>query len=146
MTNATLAQNRREARRIAMTAVYAAECTGYSHDEVMTLMRGLREDWAELPEFTTHLCEAVQEHRLQIEQNISTLLQNWTFDRIAPVERSLLILGSAEVLFFDDIPPRVTINEYIELAKLFAHEQSPAFVNGILDKLVHLKGKRDFSA
>lgn len=146
MSETTLAQNRREARRIAMTAIYAAECTGYHLDEILVLMRSLREDWGELPDFSLELCHAVQAHRAEIESAISALLQNWTLERVAPVERSMLMLGFAEVLYFPDIPPRVTINEYIELAKLYAHENAPSFINGVLDKLVHQKGKLDFSA
>jgi N utilization substance protein B len=59
------------------------------------------------------------------------------------VERALLKLGCAEILYFADIPPRVTINEYIELAKVFSNENAPPFINGILDKLVHKTGKPD---
>jgi N utilization substance protein B len=141
---------RREARRIAMTILYAQACTGYSMDEVVTLIRGMRADWAEMlspagaqPNFVMPLVYAVQRNGLEIEEQIEDVLQNWRISRISPVERALLKLGCAEILYFADIPPRVTINEYIELAKVFSNENAPPFINGILDKLVHKTGKPD---
>lgn len=136
---------RREARRIAMTILYAQACTGYNLDEVIGLVRNIRSDWQETepPDFTTKLVFAVQKHELEIKDEIESVLENWRIDRISPVERALLQLGSAEVLYFPEIPPRVTINEYIELAKVFSNENAPPFINGILDKLVHKTGKPD---
>lgn len=134
---------RREARRIAMTILYAQMCTGYSLDEVVALIREVRADWAELPDFSTTLVYAVQRNNLEVERHVAAVLENWRLDRISPVERALLQLGCAEILYFSDIPPRVTINEYIELAKVFSNENAPAFINGILDKLVHKTGKPD---
>lgn len=134
---------RREARRIAMTILYARECTGYHLDEVVALLREVRSDWADLPEFATKLAYAVQRNSIEVEKYVAAVLENWRIDRISPVERALLQLGCAEILYFSEIPPRVTINEYIELAKVFSNENAPAFINGILDKLVHQTGKPD---
>jgi len=134
---------RREARRIAMTIVDAKTCTDYHYDEVVKLLRTVRPDWAELPPFALKLAYAVQLNDADIETNIASVLENWRFDRISPVEQALLKLGCAEILYFADIPPRVTINEYIELAKVFSNENAPPFINGILDKLVHKTGKPD---
>lgn len=141
---------RREARRIAMTLIYARDSTGYHLDHVVELVRGMREDWAEMitptlgnPTFTLPLVYAVQKNEREIDQSIEGILENWRIDRISPVERALLKLGCAEILYFPDIPPRVTINEYIELAKVFSNENAPSFINGILDKLVHKVGKPD---
>lgn len=134
---------RREARRIAMTILYAQACTGYPLDNVIALMRTVRADWAEMPVFTTKLVQAVQRNEIPIEKQLGNVLENWRISRIGPVESALLKLGCAEVLYFSDIPPRVTINEYIELAKVFSNENAPSFINGILDKLVHQTGKPD---
>lgn len=134
---------RREARRIAMTIIYAQMCTGYPLDEVVMLMRTVRADWAQLPDFSEKLVQAVQGNEHEIEAHIANVLENWRINRISPVERALLMLGCAEILYFPDIPPRVSINEYIELAKVFSNENAPPFINGILDKLVHQTGKPD---
>ena len=66
---------------------------------------------------------------------------NWTAWR--PWSARCCALACAEVDGFADIPPRVTLNEYIELAKYYSGGQAPGFINGVLDKLVHLKGKPD---
>lgn len=141
---------RREARRIAMTLIYARDITGYHLDQVVELVRGMRTDWAEMltptlqnPTFVLPLVHAVQKNEREIDAQIESILENWRIDRIAPVERALLKLGCAEILYFASIPPRVTINEYIELAKVFSNENAPSFINGILDKLVHKVGKPD---
>lgn len=126
-----------------MTILYAKACTGYYYDDTIRLLRTVREDWSDLPEFATKLAYAVQRNEREIEEAVASVLENWRFDRISPVEQALLKLGCAEILYFPDIPPRVTINEYIELAKVFSNENAPSFINGILDKLVHKTGKPD---
>jgi len=110
----------------------------------------MRADWAEMlveqpatPNFVLPLIYAVQRNQTEIDEQIEHVLENWRISRVSPVERALLTLGCAEILYFADIPPRVTINEYIELAKVFSNENAPAFINGILDKLVHKTGKPD---
>lgn len=141
---------RREARRIAMTILYAQTCTGYPLDEVVVLVKGMRSDWAEMMEprrdqvnFIMPLIHSVQQHEIQLEEQIESVLENWRLNRLSPVERALLKLGCAEIMYFPEIPPRVTINEYIELAKVFSNENAPPFINGILDKLVQKTGKPD---
>lgn len=134
---------RREARRIAMTILYAQACTGYHLDEVVQLIRNVRTDWAEPPDFSLKLVYAVQRNAREVDEQVANVLEHWRIDRISPVERALLKLGCAEILYFSEIPPRVTINEYIELAKVFSNENAPPFINGILDKLVHQIGKPD---
>ncbi len=146
MSAAAPQQNRREARRLAVVAVYAADVTGYTMDEVLNMARHMRQDWNELPEFTLLLCRTVYENAQELDTQIASVLENWKLERVAPVERAMLKLGGAEILFLPEIPPRVTINEYIELAKSYANENAPAFINGVLDKLVQLRQKQDFQA
>ncbi len=134
---------RREARRIAMTILYAQACTGYKLDEVLGLLRSMRSEWGVLPEFAEKLAFCVQRNDHDLETEVTQVLENWRFDRLSLIERALLKLGCAEILYFPDIPPRVTINEYIELAKVFSNENAPPFINGILDKLVHKSAKPD---
>jgi transcription antitermination protein NusB len=138
--------SRRAARRIALAAAYAAECSSDSKDEILEELRTMREDWTNPPELTISLLKLAFSHAVEIEQQVIKVLENWRLERIAPVERALLKLGCAEILYCPEIPPRVTINEYIELAKVFANENAPAFINGILDKLVQNSRKQDFHA
>jgi len=71
----------------------------------------------------------------QIDQKITAAAQNWKLSRIASVDRSILRLALFEMLASEDVPPKVAINEAIDLAKKFSTEQSGAFVNGILDHI-----------
>lgn len=138
--------NRREARRLALCTLYAQEFTGYSVSETLPLLISLQVETGAWPDFARQLCYAVEQHRDDIARDIQSVLENWRLERVAPLERALLKLGCAEITYFPDIPPRVTINEYIELAKDYANGNAPSFVNGVLDKLSQLRGKRDFRA
>lgn len=70
-----------------------------------------------------------------IDEKISSCLENWTFDRLSCVDRSVLRLGTYELLYEPDIPVQVTLDEAIELAKKYGTENSGRFVNGVLDRI-----------
>jgi N utilization substance protein B len=82
----------------------------------------------------------VLDRQESIDVKIRAFSENWDFKRIAVVDRNILRLAIYELLFRDDIPPVVSINEAIELAKRFSTEDSSKFVNGILDRV-----KKDLS-
>jgi N utilization substance protein B len=67
------------------------------------------------------------------EDKIKSHLQNWDMDRVALLDKLVLVMGICEIYFLDDVPPKVTISEAIEIAKKFSTEESSSFVNGILD-------------
>ena len=77
----------------------------------------------------------VGEKANDIDHKIKEISSNWRPDRMAAVDRNILRLGAFELLFCDDIPATVTLNEMGELAKEFGAENTPAFVNGVLDQL-----------
>ncbi len=83
--------------------------------------------------FTRELIETIEKHDVHIDRLLKRVIQHWQLERLSAIDRNILRLGVAELLYFDDIPPKVTINEYIEVAKLFGDRESAAFVNGILD-------------
>jgi len=64
---------------------------------------------------------------------IRSHLQNWEFDRVAQVDRLLLRMGICEIFFIDEIPPKVSISEMVEISKVYSTDESPNFINGILD-------------
>lgn len=84
-------------------------------------------------DFSKELFEAVEFKQEPIEALITPKLRNWDPDRVAVLDMILLQMGVAEFLFFETIPPKVTINEYIDLAKEYSTQQSGQFVNGMLD-------------
>ncbi len=72
--------------------------------------------------------------------------KNWDFERIAIIDRLIIRMAICEFLFFDDIPPKVSISEAIEIAKKFSTDDSSAFVNGILDAILHMISKGSSSS
>ena len=140
------AGNRRAGRRLAVCAVYSMECTGYPSAVALPLLQAMKDDNEPWPEFAAQLCAVVEAHGDAIGDQVQAVLENWRMDRVSPIERAILKLGAAEIFHFPDIPPRVTINEYIELAKAYANDNAPPFVNGVLDKLAKVGSKPDFQA
>ena len=67
------------------------------------------------------------------EKLIKSHLENWEIDRVAQIDKILLKMGICEIYFIDDIPPKVTISEMVEIAKIYSTDESPVFINGILD-------------
>lgn len=93
----------------------------------------------EVRAFAEALVRGTAEKTAELDGIVQTHAAHWSLARIAPVERNILRLAAYELLFRDDIPERVAINEAIELAKLYGSEESGAFVNGILDQIrLHL--------
>ena len=75
-----------------------------------------------------------------MDRLIGSASENWALERISRIDRILMRMALTEILVFDDIPVKVSIDEAIELAKRYSVEKSPAFINGILDALVKQEG------
>ncbi|MFO1478073.1 MAG: transcription antitermination factor NusB [Verrucomicrobiota bacterium] len=92
-------------------------------------------DEAAMRLFAEPLIRGVIEHRAQIDEEIKKVAKNWDLHRIAAVDRNILRLAIYEMLHREDIPPVVSINEAVDIAKKFSTQDSGKFVNGILDKV-----------
>lgn len=120
---------RSEQRRAAIWALYQSDLLGRPLEQTFP-----RDTHA----FTRALAELVRAHREELDELIRTHATGWTLDRIAPLERSILRVGLAELLYPDavpgehEIPPEGAIDEAVETAKRFCGADAPAFVNGIL--------------
>ena len=90
---------------------------------------------AEMRVFAEPLIRGTLQHRDVIDENIKKHVKNWDFNRIAAVDRNILRLAIYEMLHREDIPPVVSINEAVDIAKKFSTQDSGKFVNGILDKI-----------
>lgn len=90
---------------------------------------------AELKDFSAQLLGGVTEHLQEIDKKISKYAANWQLERMAFVDRNIMRLGCFELMFREDIPPKVTINEAVELAKKYSGSESGKFVNAILDQI-----------
>jgi N utilization substance protein B len=86
-------------------------------------------------DFALNLLETTEQRHVQLTELIKPKLRNWDAERLAQLDMILLELGVCEFLYFETIPPKVTINEYIDLAKAYSTPQSGQFVNGILDSV-----------
>lgn len=86
-------------------------------------------------EFAKRLVSTVARSLPAIDELILKLTENWKFERIGAIEKSFLRMGAAELLYFKDVPASVTLNEIIELSKFFGEEDTPTFLNGILDPI-----------
>src|SRR5919204_6059023 len=128
---------RRQSRETALQLLYALDITRANVREV------LRAGWAEkmlspeIRDFTTTLVTGVIERRDEIDTFIQEYSTNWSLERIGLVERNILRFAIYELCFLPDIPPNVTINEAVEVAKKYGTEEAPAFINGILDRVKH---------
>jgi N utilization substance protein B len=89
----------------------------------------------EVRNFTSELVKGVAENSETIDAEIARYAANWQLKRMAVVDRNILRLGCFELMFREDIPPKVTINEAVELAKKYSDPEAAKFVNGILDKI-----------
>ena len=95
---------------------------------------------SETQRFARELVDGVLEHRSEIDERIKSVAENWDLARMAVVDRNVLRLGVYELVHRRDIPPKVTINEAIDLAKRYGTAESGTFVNGILDRIMSQVG------
>ena len=128
-------RRRTRAREYALQLMYQVDVT---HREWRPLVE---EFWVyhrvpvDVQQFATELVAGSLSCLGEIDQMISTHASNWEINRMAVVDRNILRLGAYELLYRDDVPPKVCLNEAIELAKRFGDEESSRFVNGILDTI-----------
>lgn len=122
------------AREQALKLLYRLDISGEDIDEVINDGLSAVED-VEIREFAESLVRGTWLKRESIDEMIAKHALNWELNRMAVVDRNILRMATYELLEFKDIPPKVTINEAIELAKKFGDEESGKFVNGILDKI-----------
>ncbi len=127
---------RRRARAVVLQVLYELDFTGH---EAKAALEGRFEDRL-LPEaaesFARSLAVGVQTYRTYLDSVVGDLAPEWPIDQIAAVDRNVLRIAIYDLLFEPDIPPKVAINEAVELAKMFGSESSPRFVNGVLGSLV----------
>jgi transcription antitermination protein NusB len=97
---------------------------------------------ASLMAFALSLLDGVREHRAELDQVLASKAENWSLERMGTVDRNILRLGAYEILYAGT-PGQVVINEAVELAKQFGAQQSAAFVNGILDRVMHQERGND---
>jgi N utilization substance protein B len=127
--------NRRRSRELAMQALFQIEMIQDDSEEALELFcRHFRVSKSVRP-FFLRLVEGVKECQPEIDALIERFSQNWKIGRMSRVDRNVLRVAVYELLHCHDIPPKVSINEAIDIAKRFGTEDSGAFINGILDSV-----------
>ena len=130
---------RTRARGWALQALYAWEARDADPDRVIHVLEDMYENLHVSPRnrlYTDVLVRLVARNLPRIDAVLDQNLTNWSLRRLSVMDRNVLRLGVAEMLFVDDVPPRVTIREMIRLAERYSTPESPRFINGVLDAVM----------
>ena len=125
---------RRKAREATMQALYALEINNGFPQDVLELCDDSFNN-SENDIYTRELFNCVVEKQSWADDLISQCLENWEYGRVAILDKILLRMGVSEIYHIDDVPPKVSISEMVEIAKVYSTEESSCFVNGILDTI-----------
>ena len=131
---------RSKARKRALDVLYVSDLL--DTDALTTLAdrtAGRDPDSPPVSEYAADLVAGVVAHRDRLDELLQTYAEGWTLDRMPTVDRNVLRIGAYELLYVDDVPDGVAIDEAVELARTLSTEASPGFVNGILARLLSLK-------
>lgn len=129
-------KKRRKARELALEALYRLEITKEIPEEILRDIFTRVKITREIKGFTRELVLKTVENLRKCDQIIAQVTVNWKLDRIAIIDKNILRAAICEILYFPDIPPKVSIDEAIEIAKKYSTEDSGRFVNGILDRVM----------
>jgi N utilization substance protein B len=126
---------RRQVREKVLQALYAYELSREPIDSIIeNIVSSLKKE-PEVFDLAQRLLLKVIENREELDTLIKGRVANWEFNRLAVIDKIVLRICICELLYFEDIPPKVSINEAIEIARRFSTEKSDKFVNGVLDSV-----------
>ncbi|HLA40184.1 MAG TPA: transcription antitermination factor NusB [Candidatus Glassbacteria bacterium] len=126
-------KKRTKSRVWALQAAYGMHISGRCAGRILDDFFSWRKVGAQNQELTVRLLDSLEAHLAEVDDLLASHLRNWSPQRLAVIDRLLIRLAVTELLYFEDIPPKVTINEYVSLAHVFGTDDSPRFVNGVLD-------------
>lgn len=138
-------RKRSKAREYALQMLYQVDVTRADAQLVMQDFWQAHPAPQDVRAFATQVVEGTVEHLEHINQLIAQHANNWDMARMAIVDRNILRMGAYELLYLDEVPPKVCLNEAVELAKRFGDEESSKFVNGILDTIHKTHARRESS-
>tara|TARA_B100000941_G_scaffold76812_1_gene52379 strand:+ start:603 stop:1061 length:459 start_codon:yes stop_codon:yes gene_type:complete len=132
--NSNTTHPRRKAREATMQALYALEINNGFPQDVLELCHDSFNN-SDNNMYTRELFNCVVEKQSWADDLISQCLENWEYGRVAILDKILLRMGVSEIYHIEDVPPKVSISEMVEIAKVYSTEESSSFVNGILDTI-----------
>lgn len=124
---------RRNAREGVLEALFAQEYSEEKPKLVLDRVLDSNPNRKKSSEFIEVLFFCVLENVKWADDQIKVHLQNWEFSRVAQIDRLLLRMGICEIFFIEEVPPKVSISEMVEISKVYSTDESPSFINGILD-------------
>ncbi len=127
--------HRRKAREVALKVLYSLDVINQDVERTIGLFWANFDAPDDARAFSSLLIEGTWQKRDYLDELISRHSENWSLSRMARVDRNILRMAVYELLFCNDIPPKVTLNEAIDLGKIYGSENSGSFINGILDAL-----------
>ena len=133
----TFVKTRRFARELVLQGLYASEMTEGSPDKILEDLMSRHTVDTESKEFTERLFNTSLNQKEWIRTQIEERLENWDITRVAIIDLLVLQMMIAEMVFLEDIPPKVSIAEGVEIARKYSTDESSSFVNGILDSVYH---------
>jgi len=136
--------NRRRSRELAMQVLFQIDINGDDSKEAVELFCGHFQVPKKAKPFFLELVDGVRARRDEIDRLLEQFSDNWKISRMSGMDRNIMRVAVYELLYCDDIPAKVSINEAIDIGKKFGTEQSPAFINGILDSInIALHGEKN---
>lgn len=127
--------SRRRARELAIKVLFHLEFTPGDPEEVFQLICENFGSPKSIRSFSRELVLGVCANRIELDQLISRASEHWRLERMSRVDRTILRLGAFEILVMKDIPPKVSIDEAVELGKMYGTDDSGSFINGVLDNI-----------
>ena len=126
---------RRFSRELALKFLYQLEFNEGGLKDQMDSFEDRLSCQDEVKEFMVELVDKVVDNKKEIDLTLKKYSEHWALDRMTVIDRNILRLGVCELTHSQTIPPKVVINEAVEIAKKYGSEESPDFINGILDKI-----------
>lgn len=127
--------NRRKSRELALQALYQRDITKQDAFKITVQLSEHFSTEKGRDEFAERIVLGVLEHLQELDRLIERYSEHWRLDRMTVIDRSILRIATFEFLYCEDIPPKVTLNEAIELGKQYGSDDSGSFINGILDQI-----------
>ena len=129
-------QQKRQARIVSLQAIYAIELQGSELDDTCDFMKDADKTSSNnIIKYGKQLSNLISMHSEELDKLISSRSKNWDIDRIALIDKLILRIALVEMVYVDDVPPKVSIAEGVEIAKQFSTTDSSGFINGILDSV-----------
>ena len=127
-------KQKRKARIITLQVIYAHELKGSNLDDTCAFMLDERKPpMVNVVKYGKQLSNLIFQHAIEVDELIKSRSKNWDIDRITLIDKLILRMALVEMIYVDEVPPKVSIAEGVEIAKQFSTEDSSSFINGILD-------------